>query len=83
MRTGFPVITARRAASMHCCEALLPPNPPPTYGVTMRTFSGGRFRALATCDLSGKGVCVPAHTVTLPFSTAATAECVSIAACAT
>ena len=36
-----------------------------------------------TCDLSGNGDCVPAHTVTLPFSTAATAECVSIGACAT
>ena len=82
-RTGLPASVARRAASIACCDALLPPKPPPTYGVMTRTFSAGSFSACATCVFSGNGVCVPAHTVTLPFSTAATAECVSIGACAT
>ena len=63
--------------------ALLPPNPPPTNGVITRTLSPGSFRACISWSFSGKGVWVDAHTVTLPFSTAATAECVSIAACAT
>jgi hypothetical protein len=35
---GFPVILARRAASTDWEPALLPPNPPPTYGVMTRTF---------------------------------------------
>ena len=82
-RTGLPDALARRAASTACCDALLPPKPPPTYGVMTRTWSSDMFSARATCDLSGKGVCVPAQTVTFPFSMAATAECVSMGACAT
>ena len=54
------------------------------YGVMTRTFSVGSFSARATCVCSGNGVCVLAHTVTFPSAaTAATAECVSIGACAT
>ena len=47
-----------------------------------RTFSAGSRSACMIWFFTGNGVCVPAHTVTLPFSTAATAECVSIGACA-
>ena len=39
--------------------------------------------ACATCCRSENGACVLAHTVALPFSTMAVAECVSIGACAT
>ena len=68
---------------MACRDADLPPNPPPTYGVITRTLSAGSFSACISWFFTGNGVCVPTHTVTLPFSTAATAECGSIGACAT
>ncbi len=56
-------------------DALFPPKPPPTYGVTTRTFCGAKPSACATCCFTGNGVCVPAHTVALPPSIAAVAEC--------
>ncbi len=61
---------------------LLPPKPPPTNGVMTRTFSFANPIACAIAAWFGNGVCVEFHTVIVPFSSRASAVCVSMGACA-
>ena len=77
------MIFARRAASSDWRPELFPPKPPPTYGVTTRTFFGSRERTCASRSFVGKGVWVAAQTVSFPPSNAAVDAWGSIGAWAT
>ena len=73
--TGRPNRRAAAATTVYSgCRPALPPNPPPTCGVTMCTSDGSSPSAPASWPCSAWGICVDGQTVSRPSSAGAAAQ---------
>ena len=67
--TGRPVRSAQAPTTTYSeCRPALPPNPPPTCGVTTRTFSCSRLSAEQNWPWTRCGIWFDTHSVTRPVS---------------
>ena len=83
--TGRPVRSAQAATTVYSeCSPALPPNPPPTWGVTTRTVDCSTPSALHTWPWTRCGIWFDTHSVRRPVvgSTSAAAPSGSIGATA-
>ena len=79
--TGRPVRSAHAPTTTYSeCRPALPPNPPPTCGVTTRTFSGSRLERRAELAVHQVGHLVrdPQRQAPVSASTSAAAQSGSI-----